>query len=81
MESQALLREIMSEAMGIYMAKEPAERDDWRDKKVWDILQHTKHEFAEIERSRGEPDRFYHNCLDLICLGAMLAAKVRPDVL
>lgn len=74
MESQDMLRQIMSEAIGIYMSKEPSKKDSWRGLEMWNLLQHAKHEFAEIERSR-EPDRFYHNCLDLINLVAMLAAR------
>lgn len=79
MESQDMLRQIMSEAVGIYMSKEPSEKDSWRDLEMWNLLQHAKHEFAEIERSR-EPDRFYHNCLDLINLVAMLAARTREMI-
>lgn len=76
MKSQDMLREVMAEAMGIYMAKEPAEKDSWRQKPFWNLLQHAKHEFAEIEKS-SSPDRQYHNCLDLIGLAAMLAVRCR----
>src|ERR1044072_5532528 len=79
-ESQELLRSVMSEAMGIYESKEPKVGDSWRDftDNEWQLLQHAKHEFDEIERSIGEDDRFYHNCLDLINLITMMAARKRP---
>lgn len=79
MESQDLLRQVMSEAMGIYMAKEPSNGDSWRDNNqvtMWGLFQHLKHEIEEIDRSESK-DRFYHNCLDAINLLAMLAARTR----
>ena len=79
-KSQDLLRSIMSEAIGIYMAKEPAEKDNWRRVSVWQLLQHAKHEFEEIERSDTK-DRYYHNCLDLLCLVAMLASRGRDPII
>lgn len=76
MESQRLLREVMSEAIGIYMAKEPSEKDGWRDVNLWQLDQHLKHEHEEVNRS-NTPDRLYHNLLDSIVLTAMLAVRVR----
>lgn len=76
LESQDLIRDVMSNAMGIYVAEEPKKRDTWRETSQWTLMQHLKHEIAEIERS-GTHDIYYHNCLDAINLLAMLAANTR----
>lgn len=76
MESQDLLRDTAHEAIGIYMAKEPSEKDNWREVAYWNLLQHIRHEFEEIVKS-STPDRQYHNLLDLIGLILMLAVRVR----
>jgi hypothetical protein len=76
MDSQDLLRSIMSEAIGIYMAKEPKIRDQWRDLDWWQVFNHLKHEVGEIERSNSV-DRQYHNLLDLVGQAAICAAWVR----
>lgn len=78
MDSQDLLRGIMSEAIGLYMAKEPKIRDQWRDLKYWEVWQHLKHEIAEIERS-DTIDRQYHNLLDLVGQAAICAAWIRES--
>lgn len=78
MESQDLLREVMTESIGIYMSKEPNPKfgDSWRDLSIWQLIQHLAHEVEEIKRSDTE-DRQYHNALDSIVLAAMIAARVR----
>lgn len=76
--SQDNLRDTIHEAIGIYMAKEPAERDDWQRKNIWQLWQHLKHELEEIEKS-GSADRIYHNLLDAIGLTAMIAYRVRSN--
>lgn len=78
MESQDFLREVMAEALGIYMAKEPAEKDGWREKTIFQNVQHAAHEIEEIKRSTTL-DRKYHNCLDLIGQAAICAAQVRIE--
>ena len=75
-ESQELLRSVMSEAMGIYMAKEPKNGDEWREQEFWRLLSHLKHEIEEVERS-GTLDRVYHNALDCIGQAAIIAAYFR----
>lgn len=79
MESQQLLRDTCHEAIGIYMAKEPSEKDAWRDASFWNVVQHTRHEFEEVLRSGDSADRKYHNLCDLIGLIAMVAVKVREE--
>ena len=81
MESQALLREVMAESIGIYMSKEPNPKfgDSWRDISIWQLIQHLAHEVEEIKRS-DSPDREYHNSLDAIVLAAMIAARIRLDL-
>lgn len=79
MMSQELLRDIMHEAVGLYMAKEPKIGDQWRDMKYWDAWNHLKHEIAEIERSTTL-DRQYHNMLDLIGQAAICAACIRIGI-
>lgn len=78
MESQDRLREVMAEAMGIYMAKEPTEKDGWRHKNLWELMAHLAHEVGEIRHS-SETDRIYHNSLDAVILAAMIAVRVREE--
>jgi len=78
MESQDLIRECMAESLGIYMAKEPKIRDQWREETVWKVLMHLKHEIEEIERSKSA-DRQYHNALDACGQAAILAARIRLE--
>lgn len=66
----------MTESMGIYMSKEPSEKDSWRDVSIWQLIQHLAHEVEEIKKS-NTADRQYHNSLDAVVLAAMIAAKVR----
>ena len=75
-ESQELLRSAMSEAMGVYMAKEPKNGDEWREQEFWRIISHLRHEIEEIDRSVNL-DRRYHNTLDCIGQAAILAAHLR----
>jgi hypothetical protein len=75
-ESQELLRSVMSESLGIYMAKEPKNEDQWREQEYWQILDHLKHEIEEIQRSQTL-DRKYHNALDCIGQASILAAHLR----
>jgi hypothetical protein len=76
MDSQERLRAAMSEALGIYMAKEPKHTDEWRDKQWWEVWSHLLHEIEEVKRS-GTQDRKYHNLLDLIGQAAICASWVR----
>lgn len=75
-ESQELLRSVMAESLGIYMAKEPKNFDQWREQDYWQILSHLKHEIEEIDRSITL-DRKYHNTLDCIAQAAILASYLR----
>ena len=70
---------VMNHAVGIYMAKEPSEKDGWRDVNFWNLVQHTRHEFEEVLRSGQDVDRKYHNLCDLIGLMSMLAWRIRYE--
>ena len=76
LKSQEIIRSVLNEAVGVYIAEEPKKQDSWRETQMWRLKQHLKHEIQEIDRSITE-DRFYHNCLDAINLLAMMAAKAR----
>lgn len=76
LESQQILRDVMHEAIGVYMAKEPKIKDQWREMTLWGIWEHLKHEIEEIDRS-GTKDRTYHNILDAIGLLAMLGYRIQ----
>jgi hypothetical protein len=76
MQSQDVLRQVISEAIGLYMAKEPKIGDQWREQDFYAILMHLKHEIAEIERS-SSLDRQYHNALDAVGQAAIVAAWLR----
>ena len=77
-ESQENLMMVMNHAVGVYMSKEPSERDNWRRVPFWNLVKHTEHELEEVIRS-GEKDRQYHNLLDLIGLMRMLAWRIRYE--
>lgn len=80
MESQNKLREVMSEALGLYMAKEPKIGDQWRTESLFKVVKHAEHEFQEILRSKTT-DRQYHNVLDLIGQMSIVAVKIREGKL
>lgn len=78
MESQDLLRECMAEALGIYMAKEPKIKDQWKNQQLWEVIEHLNHEVQEIKRSK-ELDRIYHNALDAIGQASIIASWCRLE--
>jgi hypothetical protein len=78
-ESQWIIRESLAEALGIYIAKEPSEKDTWRDKDIWSAFQHLKHEIEEIERSKTM-DRQLHNALDACAQAAILASRIKLEM-
>lgn len=78
-ESQRMIRDCMAEAIGIYIAKEPTEKDNWRDKSIWQTFMHLKHEIEEIQRSKSS-DRQLHNALDACGQAAILAARIKIEM-
>lgn len=79
-KSQNQLREVMAEALGIYMAKEPKIGDQWQTESLFKVVKHAEHEFQEILRSKTT-DRQYHNVLDLIGQMSIVAVKIREGKL
>lgn len=77
-DSQIRIRECMAEAVGLYIAKEPKHKDEWRDKTVWEVFMHLSHEIDEIKRS-GTTDRQLHNALDACAQAAILAARIKLE--
>jgi hypothetical protein len=78
-ESQMMIIEAMAEARGLYIAKEPKHFDEWRDKTVWEVFMHLKHEIEEIERS-ATTDRQLHNALDACAQASILAARIKLEM-
>ena len=78
-ESRTIIREVMSMAYGSYIEQEAKKYDQWRDQTWWDLLQHTKHEIEELQRSGGYKTKQLHNALDLCSLGAIMGAKILLD--
>lgn len=77
-ESKLMIEKCMSEALGLYTAKEPKHGDEWREKSVWSNMKHAQHEFEEIKRSKDSV-RQLHNALDLCCQAAILAASIKDN--
>ncbi len=75
-ESKLMIEKCMSEALGLYTAKEPKHGDEWRDTDVRSNFNHLKHELEEIKRS-GDSVRQLHNVLDACCQAAILAARIK----
>lgn len=75
-ESRLMIEKAMSEAMGLYIAKEPKHTDEWRDKDVWSNMKHLEHEIDEIKRSKTS-DRQLHNALDACAQSAILAVSIK----
>ena len=80
MESQNKLREVMGEAIGLYIAKEPKIGNQFENQSFFQVVKHAEHEFKEILRSKTQ-DRIYHNLLDLIGQISIVAVKVRENKL
>ena len=74
-DSHKRVQQMLDKAMGLYIAKEPKHKDEWRDKTVWQNFMHLKHEMEEIERSKSA-DRQLHNALDACGQAAILAASI-----
>ena len=79
-ESRSMIEKCMAEAMGLYTAKEPKHGDEWRDKSIWSNMKHAEHEFEEIKRSK-DATRQLHNALDLCGQSAILAARIKEEML
>jgi len=75
-ESRAIIRESMAMAYGSYVEQEAKKFDQWRDQTWWQLVQHTRHEIEELQRSGGFKTKQLHNALDLCSLGAIMASKI-----
>lgn len=75
-ESKLMIEKCMSEAIGLYTAKEPKHGDEWRDTDIFSNFNHLKHELDEIKRSKDSV-RQLHNVLDACCQAAILAARIK----
>jgi len=72
--SRELIRKVLDMAYGCYIEQESTKTDSWRDMAVFTLADHALHETDEIKRSNS-PTLIIHNGMDLINLGAIIAAK------
>jgi len=77
-ESKSIIEKCMTEALGLYTAKEPKHGDEWRDRDIRSNFLHLKHELDEIQRSKDSV-RQLHNALDACCQAAILAANIKLE--
>jgi hypothetical protein len=78
-ESRERVRAMLNAALGVYIKAEPKQRDEWREKTIWDAYEHLRHELEEVHRAKTLEGKL-HNALDCVGQSAILAATVQEEI-